>query len=339
MRISDTPARAIALVLVALLLPVALGGCTMASDEQGASVDPALETRSAGGEEFLAEESYEGEVAGDAAAPVPPGGTGEDATLIAAEDRLIILTRSMRIEVDDVKASVEDIRAATAEYSGIITSLNVASDSGPIYYYDEYGTATGSGEALAGWITVRVPGDQVEAFVDTVADLGEVKWESATADDVTQQAVDLEARLANLEAEEVRLRSFFDAAETVEEMLLIEQELNRVRQEIESLTAQIAYLERQAAMATVTIELSEPEAVVQPAGPDWGFARAVTYGLQLAAAVVNAAIVISIGSFGIVPLVIIVAIILIVRALVRSRKSRKASAQAETATGGSDEMS
>jgi hypothetical protein len=339
MKISDRPARAIALALVALLLPLALGGCALAGDDQSASVDSGLETRSVGGEELLAEEYYEGEVAADSAEAIPPGGTGEDATLIAAEDRLIILTRSMRIEVDDVKESVEDIRAATAEYSGIITSLNVASDSGPVYYYDEYGTTAGSGAALAGWITVRVPGDQVEEFVDTVAGLGEVKWESATADDVTQEAVDLEARLANLKAEEERLRSFFDAADTVEEMLLIEQELNRVRQEIESLTAQIAYLERQAAMATVTIELSEPEAVVQPAGPDWGFARAVTTGLQLAAAVVNAAIVISIGSFGIVPLIIVVAIILIVRALVRARKSRKAREEAEKTAGGPDDAS
>ena len=161
MKISGRPARAIALALVALLLPLVLGGCTMAAEDQAASVDPALESRSAGGEELLTEEGYyEGEVAADSAAPIPPGGTGDDASVIAAEDRLVILTRSMRIEVEDVKASVEDIRAASAEYSGIITSLNVASDSGPVYYYDEYGTAAGSGEALAGWITVRVPGDQ-----------------------------------------------------------------------------------------------------------------------------------------------------------------------------------
>jgi hypothetical protein len=242
----------------------------------------------------------------------------------------------MRIEVEDVKETVEDIRDATDEHAGIITSLNVASDD-PIYYYDEYGAQTGSGAPLSGWVTVRVPADKVESFVDTVSDLGEVKWESASAEDVTQQAVDLEARLANLKAEEERLRSFFDAAETVEEMLLVEQELNRVRQEIESLTAQIAYLERQAAMATVTIELSEPEPVVQPAGPDWGFQRAVTYGLQLAAALVNAFIVISIGSFGLVPILIIVAIVLVVRALVRARGKRREREQQEAAGAGPNE--
>ena len=92
--------------------------------------------------------------------------------------------------------------------------------------------------------------------------------------DVTQQHVDLEARLKNLQAEEVRLRRFLDKATKVSEMLVIQRELSRVRGEIESMQAQIAYLDRQTAMATLSLALSAPGALVQPTGGTWGFSAA-----------------------------------------------------------------
>ena len=69
--------------------------------------------------------------------------------------------------------------------------------------------------------------------------LGKVLSESSADDDVTQQHVDLKARLTNAKAEEARLRTFFDQAKSVTDMLAIERELARVRGDIESMTAQL----------------------------------------------------------------------------------------------------
>lgn len=257
-------------------------------------------------------------------APVPPvPGAGEDAATVPPEDRLIIRDKSLRMEVEDVRDSVESVRTIAKDNGATVTNVNVSTDQGPIYRYDEFGVPVGSGQALAGWITVRVPADKYDAFIDSVSDLGEILWEGESIDDVTQQHVDLSARLENLKVQEARLREFFDAAQKVEEMLEIERELARVRGEIESMEAQISYLERQAARATVTIELSEPRPVVRPDGPDWGFTRAITSGLQLAANVVNAIIVVSIGALPLVAigLALFVAIKLVLRVRRRSRDS------------------
>jgi hypothetical protein len=176
-------------------------------------------------------------------------------------------------------------------------------------------------------VTVRVPAAAFEAFVDEVSALGTVKYQSEATEDVTQQHVDLAARLENLRAEEKRLREFFDAAKNVNEMLAIEQELSRVRGEIESLDAQVKYLERQAAMATVTIELTEPKPVVRPDGESWGFADAITNGFRGAAGVIKIAITALIATS---PLWLTgLALLAVIRAIVRRRRASRASGESD----------
>ena len=120
-----------------------------------------------------------------------------------------------------------------------------------------------------------MPSDSYEDFIADVAKLGAITYQSEATSDVTQEHVDLSARLENLRAQEARLREFFAAAKDVKEMLAVEQELGRVRGDIESLDAQVTHLERQAAMATVSVELTEPRAVVRPEGSSWGFTEAM----------------------------------------------------------------
>ncbi|GAB4273615.1 MAG: hypothetical protein Kow0056_00860 [Coriobacteriia bacterium] len=315
------PALMAATVVVALT--AALAGCEVGTQQSDSSFEGyGVEERAVSG---TAPEA--GLVAEDEAMTAPgeppANGAGQDASTIPPEERLIIRDHSLRLEVEDVREAVADIRKAAGEAGAIITNLNIASDDGPIYRYDEYGYTTGSGAALSGWVTVRVPADSYESFVAEVSGLGEILWEGESTDDVTQQHVDLKARLENLQSEEVRLREFFDAAKDVDDMLAIENELARVRGEIESLQAQIAYLERQAAMATVTIELSEPEPVVRPEGPDWGFADAITSGLQLAANVVKGLIIVGLGAL---PLLVLAALAyFIVRAIIRTQRARRAA--------------
>ena len=136
----------------------------------------------------------------------------------------------------------------------------------------------------------------------------------------------MSARLANLRAEEARLRTFFDDAKNVSEMLAIEQELSRVRGEIESLDAQVKYLERQAAMATVTIELTEDKPVVRPEGESWGFIEAITTGIRGAANVLTFAITFLIAT---APLwIAALAAFFVVRAVIRRRKAKRLAAEA-----------
>ena len=113
-------------------------------------------------------------------------------------------------------------------------------------------------------VTLRVPAEKLASVEAQVAKLGKVLTQSAVRERCHPAARRPAARLKNLQAEEVRLRSFLDKATKVSEMLEIERELSRVRGEIESMQAQIAYLEQQAALATLTLALSAPGALVQP---------------------------------------------------------------------------
>ncbi|MDY0340721.1 MAG: DUF4349 domain-containing protein [Coriobacteriia bacterium] len=267
------------------------------------------------------------------AAPAPGDGIAvQDATLESSAesrqpvdaDRMVIRNKTLRLEVESTPDTVERIRALVKTHGGTIQDLQVATDTDEwLYRYDEYGSTTVDGAALRGWVTVRVPSTSFEAFVNGTMELGEVRFQAEDSEDVTQQHVDLTARLANLRAEEERLRTFFDAATDVEDMLAIETELNRVRQEVESLDAQVKYLERQAAMATVTIELTEPRPVVRPTGDDWGFRDAITNGFRAAADVLTFLIALIIGT---APLWITgIVVFLVVRAILRARRKKRAA--------------
>jgi hypothetical protein len=250
------------------------------------------------------------EYAGDSAAiaPVPPdqpGGTGADASTIPPDERYIIRTVGIRIEVDDVEKAVEDVRREVSKVDGMITTVQVSTDEEiPIYRYEATGSLA-DGAPLRGFLVVRIPPEDVDGFVDAVSGLGRVQRQAEDESDVTQEHIDISARLESLEAQEARLRELFDEAGTIEEMLAVEQELTRVRAEIESLTAQLAYLERQAAMATVTIELASKPAVVSPVGSDWGFVDAITQGIRGLVNTINTVIVVLLSAL---PLLVLVGI-------------------------------
>ena len=258
-------------------LAVTLAGCGLAAETATDGGSPATARADKSGGAQVAPSTMG--AAQEAIAPAP-GGSGKDAATVPASQKLIVRNKTLRIEVEDIEGTIAKVRDLTKRDGADITQMQVSTAvDEPIYRpVDESGT--GSTTALRAYVTIRVPADKYAAFIDDAAKLGTVKFQTETADDVTQQHIDLSARLTNLRAEEAQLREFFLKAKNVTEMLQIEQELARVRGEIESLAAQVAYLERQAAMATVTLELTEPKPLVRPSGIDWGTASAFTNSVR-----------------------------------------------------------
>ncbi|MDO8963315.1 MAG: DUF4349 domain-containing protein [Coriobacteriia bacterium] len=268
----------------------------------------------------------------------PTAGSGDVAA--PGQTKLVIVNKTLRIETDDVNAALDKIRSLARRDGGDIANMQVStSNDQPIYRPMAEGTdpsgSTDSGP-LRAYVTVRVPSKTYQAFVADAVKLGRVLSQSESADDVTQQHVDMQARLDNLRAEQVRLRQMFAKARNVSEMLEVERELARVQGEVESLKAQIDYLERQAAMATVTIELAEPKPLVRPAGIDWGVGTAVTDSIRAFVGTLNVLIVM-LGPAIAVLLFVVLPVWLVVRAIVRTVKRRKArsdaAAEAEAADG------
>ena len=262
--------------------------------------------------------------------PAPPldppmNGAGVDASTVPAEERYIIRSVGVRIQVDDVEDAVEDVRGEVAKADGIVTGIQISTDEDiPVYRYEATG-ALADGAPLRGFVIARIPAQALDAFIDSVSELGTVQRQAEDESDVTQEHIDLSARLDNLRAQEERLRDFFDRAESVEDMLAIEEQLGRVRGEIESLAARIAYLERQAAMATVTIELAGVPPIVSPVGPDWGFMRAITQGIRGFIGTINTLVVLVMSAL---PLIMIAVVAwLAVRTVLRRRSRVRAGEQ------------
>src|SRR5574339_927729 len=108
-------------------------------------------------------------------------------------------------------------------------------------------------------MTIGVPVDQFERMLTGLRELAiRVVDESGSGEDVTDQYVDLQSELQNLEATRARILEFLQAAKTVDEALRINQELANIEGQIEQIKGQMNYLNDRSAYSTITLNL-EPE--------------------------------------------------------------------------------
>ena len=165
-----------------------------------------------------------------------------------AQERLIIRTGNLNITVADTEKTIEEISALVNSMGGWVVSSNA-------FHY---------GSGVRGSLTIRFPAERFSQTVIDIKDLAiEVNNESSSGQDVTDEFVDLESRLKNLEATADRVRAFLDETETVEEALAVNVELSRLEGEIEVIKGRMKYLSQSAAFSTLTIEIF-PDEVAQP---------------------------------------------------------------------------
>jgi hypothetical protein len=215
-----------------------------------------------GGEQAydLAEESfYPGpEAPAVAADRVGVATQASNAAAVAPADRLIIRTGSLSMEVEDTVATRSEIENLVAEYASQGAFIVSSNESGN----------TGVGSPYI-YMTIRVPSEQFAAIMNELAGMAvEVneRWESA--DDVTEEFVDLENRLEALESARDRLLEIMINADTTEDLLAAEAQLTVREAEIESLKGRMQYLSTAAKLSSITVNLT-PYIVSQPVDTSW----------------------------------------------------------------------
>ena len=122
-------------------------------------------------------------------------------------------------------------------------------------------------------VTFGVPVEEFEKVLSRLRGLAlEVRDETASGEDVSDQYVDLQSQLVNLEATRERVKSFLDDTKTVEEALRVNQELSNLDAQIEQIKGRMNYLADRSSYSTITInfepEYPELEPVV-PAPQTW----------------------------------------------------------------------
>jgi hypothetical protein len=172
--------------------------------------------------------------------------------------RMIVRTANVRIIVADTSKAVDAITNSVEALGGYVAGSRIWRD----------------GELLRATLTLRVPSDKLTTTLTSVRGIAKrVDNETISSDDVSQEYVDLESQLRNLEATEIELRELMTTirknAQKAEEVLQMHQQIASIRSQIEQTKGRMRYLSQVAAMSTVSLEVV-PDFVAQPVvKPGW----------------------------------------------------------------------
>lgn len=166
---------------------------------------------------------------------------------------MIVRTATLRVVANNFEAVRPTVDRVLRDVGGFVGQIDVS-------------TARGMPRSLAA--TLRVPAPRLDAALGALRQLGQVVEESQGGDDVTEQAIDLDARLANNRSTEKRLADLLQyRTGNVADVLAVEREVTRVRGEIERLDAERKNLDRRVTYATVTLQVDEERKAGLDLGP------------------------------------------------------------------------
>ena len=174
--------------------------------------------------------------------------------LVTTDQRMIVRNGDMSLVVADVTQALQAITQLAAGYNGYVVSSSVS----------------GEEEGMQGWISIRVPDEKFDQAFAGLRQLAvRVESENTNSQDVTEEYIDLEARLKNAEATEQEFLVLLDKATDVEDILKIYESLSRVRQDIEQIKGRMQYLERTSSMSQISVSLTPEFSAKPPVPPGW----------------------------------------------------------------------
>jgi len=159
-------------------------------------------------------------------------------------EQKIIRSATLRYEVNEMDSSLSVLGKMLLEYKGEIQNERQYSQTDRLYTY----------------LTVRVPADKFEAFITALLagdDIRRLEEKNISARDVTEQFIDIESRLSTKRQALTRYRELLQKAETVTDMITVEDKIRHLQEEIESQEARLKYLSGQVKMSEININMYE----------------------------------------------------------------------------------
>ncbi len=234
--------------------------------------------------------------------------SGQPAARRSIQQREIIATGVVSLHSEDVGQALFDIQKVVDTYRGEVT--------------EEESKSSDDGEVRRSRLVIRVP---VASFDDTVADLkkvGHLVSASTGAQDVTTEVIDTEVRIRAQEKSLERIEVLLAQAQSIRDIVAIEAQLTRRQAELDSLKGQMAWLQDQTSMSTITVHLEKTPKKKAAAAEDRGFLAGLSAGWAgLQSFVTGAATIVgAILPFAILALIIALPTWLILRRSLRSRR-------------------
>ena len=185
------------------------------------------------------------------------GAVNADILTVAQSNRKLIRTVDLEIQTKEFDTVLTSVQERVQELGGYVEQSSI--DSGSSYYssYNRYS-----------YLTVRIPSDKLDGFLENVKETANVTNISESTEDITLRYVDAESRKIALETEQSRLLELLEKAEPVEAIITIESRLSEVRYQLESYTSQLRTFDNQVDYSTVHINIHEVdrETKVEPKG-------------------------------------------------------------------------
>ncbi len=208
--------------------------------------------KSASREDYAAGSAYEAdygvyEEAESAVAYEDSNSSGSDSVgqVQNNENRKLITTVNISAETDDMDKSLGAIESKVKALGGYVEKSDI--------YNGSYSSHVSRNASL----TVRIPKERLDEFIEVIEGGNNITNKSVNVDDVTLSYVDTESRKNSLRTEEKRLLDIMEKAETVEDIIIIEDKLANVRYELESIESQLRSYDNKIDYSTVYIDLSE----------------------------------------------------------------------------------
>ncbi len=179
----------------------------------------------------------------------------------AAVPSMVIRTGQAFIEVDKVDPAILKIRQLAAQVGGYIANSSISGGR------DQIRQAT---------LELKIPAPRYDQAVGSLSTIGKVETVNSTAQDVGEEFVDVTARVSNARRLEERLITLLSTRTgKLDEVLRVERELARVREEIERYEGRLRFLSTRVATSTLTITVHEPAPILGNAPGDNPIAGAV----------------------------------------------------------------
>jgi len=159
-------------------------------------------------------------------------------------ERKIVYTASVTIEIESAVDSIPKVKAIAESAKGFVSDSSIS----------EYDNNRKNAK-----LTIKIPADNFDKVLKDLETLGKVKSQSMYTDDITEKYVDNEARLKNAQRLEANLINLLEKkSKELKDMLAVETELGRVREQIERFEGLKRYYDSKTSMATITVYLNEP---------------------------------------------------------------------------------
>ncbi len=193
------------------------------------------------------------------------GGSETSTTNGALTEQKIIKTAYLSMTVEAVADSVSDLTTLTETKGGFVKTSEIE---------------TASDNTQSATVVLRVPVKEFNSVVEATKDLAtQVNSEEISGQDVTEEYMDLQARLKNYQAEEAQYQEILKQATTIEDILLVTDELSDVREDIEIVQGRIKYLENYTDLSTITVYLYEEASISLPT-TEWKPLRSLKTAFQ-----------------------------------------------------------